>query len=267
MPIWKLYKGESKTFEGTVLIATSAGMTPTNYDITGATLGFDIGSVMGNWMMRTDSLFGSLGKEILPFGDFSNGTYFVQHSSPVLATYRDAIPFATVLRISSASDAEFSTFVTGFGTVDTFTNATFVYSVFLKSYLNPMKFNGVDNFSGGTTFSGGLTLTREWKNYRGSLVTGVNSVQHWATLLFSVPSTGIHGAYIANVSFKEIVATSNFQIMTGSMGVYRYSFEPRDTENLAATSYYFDIWLRTPAEKEYILTVGTLQLLPTVGTF
>lgn len=59
---------------------------------------------------------------------------------------------------------------------------------------------------------------------------------------------------------------TSFNYTVATLGVYQFALAPPDTESLAATSYYFDIWIKTPANKEYCLTVGTLELQDVVGT-
>lgn len=82
-------------------------------------------------------------------------------------------------------------------------------------------------------------------------LTGATMTWHMGSVL-AVPMMLRSGS-----SFTYTVATS---------GVYQFALTPGDTESLAATSYYFDIWIKTPATKEYCLTVGTLELQDVVGT-
>src|SRR3990172_5421437 len=68
MATWKIYKGEDASFGGVVQLNS------TNYDITAATLGFDLGTTLGAWIIRTNSLFGSLGTNQIVNGNFMQGT-------------------------------------------------------------------------------------------------------------------------------------------------------------------------------------------------
>lgn len=49
-------------------------------------------------------------------------------------------------------------------------------------------------------------------------------------------------------------------------GSWTFSLSQTDTESLSATSYYFDIWLKTSGAKEYCLQVGTFVVKEVVGT-
>lgn len=59
---------------------------------------------------------------------------------------------------------------------------------------------------------------------------------------------------------------SNFTLSTVNTGVYQFNIYAQDTRGFVATSYYFDIWLKTSGNRLYCLTVGTAILHPTVGT-
>ena len=65
---------------------------------------------------------------------------------------------------------------------------------------------------------------------------------------------------------RSSASGTNFAFTATSSGVYNFSMSPADTESLLATSYYFDIWLKTSGLKEYCLTVGTLIIKDVVGT-
>jgi len=52
----------------------------------------------------------------------------------------------------------------------------------------------------------------------------------------------------------------------GSLGSWTFSVAQADTESLFATSYYFDIWLKTSGAKEYCLQLGTFIVKEVVGT-
>lgn len=58
---------------------------------------------------------------------------------------------------------------------------------------------------------------------------------------------------------------TNFSFGT-AIGTYTFSLSDVDTELLAATTYYWDMWLTTTGGNEYCLTVGTLNLMGVVGT-
>jgi hypothetical protein len=105
-----------------------------------------------------------------------------------------------------------------------------------------------------------------WRKYQGTLSAAGTAVSGTLNISATAWTTARNNIEFADIFIGRVIATHGFQIMGGTMGVYRYSFLPEDTENLAATSYYFDIWMRTPQNKEYTITVGTIQLLPVVGT-
>jgi hypothetical protein len=269
MPTWKFYKGESKTFEGTVLISTMAGMTPTNYDITNATMGFDMGTAMGQWMIRTDSVIGSYGTNFLTNSDFSLGTAGWLEDSFGSSIYVETSvftsPFATVLIIPIQ------------GTVNPAilkyqTSYPFAAGAYYWRFDSKMGGNARNATIATITVPvgkgiGDILSKSSWSRFKGTNSTLINA-SNFVYVSFNYWGGAGDSAtvYFDNFYLSRLIATSSFQIMTGTMGVYRYSFLPEDTENLAATSYYFDIWMRTPQNKEYTITVGTIQLLPVVGT-
>lgn len=59
---------------------------------------------------------------------------------------------------------------------------------------------------------------------------------------------------------------SSLQITTATSGVYQFEWQPEDTQDLAIGVYYWDLWYKNTANKEYCVTVGTLTLLSVVGT-
>ena len=59
---------------------------------------------------------------------------------------------------------------------------------------------------------------------------------------------------------------SSLQITVATLGIYQFEWQPEDTEELSAGSYYFDLWYKNSANKEYCVTVGTVTLLGVVGT-
>lgn len=270
MPTWKLYKGENKTFEGTVLIATAAGMTPTNYDITGATMGFDVGTAMGQWMIRTDSIFGSHGTNVLVNSDFSQGTTNWTEDSFGSLTYIESGVFVTPFSGCLAIPIK--------GTVNP---AILKYEIGypFASGVNYWKFNAkmggnarnatIATITAPSNMGIGSILSKVyWGEYEGTTNSIINATSFvYISFEYYGNSGDSATVYFDNLHLSRKIATSQFQIMPGTMGVYRYSFVPADTENLVATSYYFDIWLRNTSGAEYVITVGTLQLLPTIGTF
>jgi len=52
----------------------------------------------------------------------------------------------------------------------------------------------------------------------------------------------------------------------GTLGVWTFEFWPIDTEGLTGTFYLFDLWLRTSSQKEYMLSLGTVNLGKVMGT-
>lgn len=286
MPTWKMYKGESKTFEGTVLLATAAGMVPTNYDITQATLGFDMGRSMGNWTIRLDSLYGSLdlATNYIQDGDFANGTFgwageptqypAASYSWPIgtqlaqLGTFPHMLGFILKSATNFAMITNFSDGTCGTGGYNQGITGMYYAEGFVK-FINSGVLS-IASLTLGYVALSDITLaaTNNWVRFSGTSNSG-NLMTNPSILFYgTAPSGGASKTgYLANLKCYRIAATSAFQIMTGSMGVYRFSFKPEDTQNLTATSYYFDIWMRTPSLDEYVLTIGTLQLLPVVGTF
>jgi len=73
------------------------------------------------------------------------------------------------------------------------------------------------------------------------------------------------GSVLSSPIYTRIGATS-FTHTVATLGVYQFTLSPIDTENLAATTYLFDMWVRTPAAKEYCLTVGTFVINDVIGT-
>lgn len=59
---------------------------------------------------------------------------------------------------------------------------------------------------------------------------------------------------------------SSLQILAGTVGVWRFEFQPVDTEGILAGPYLYDLWYRTAAGKEYALTLATVTILPVIGT-
>jgi len=65
---------------------------------------------------------------------------------------------------------------------------------------------------------------------------------------------------------RSMAGGTNFSYTGTTTGIYTFSLGPADTQNLIATTYWWDIWLKTAGAKEYCLVVGTLVVRETVGT-
>jgi hypothetical protein len=238
-----------------------AGMTPTNYDITNATMGFDMGTAMGQWMIRTDSTWGSLGANLIYNGGFSSGTNSWSDSqSNTLFMLSTLFTLGRTDVMGVGGDATSATLS---GAAIPMAGGTYIFSVDVL---------GFHNITAATLTKALAPSTMlPMISFANDLWTKIEDFSTKNILSTTVPkimiTMGDNGTVaLDNITMRKQFATSNFQIMGGTMGVYRYSFLPEDTENLAATSYYFDIWMRTPQNKEYTITVGTIQLLPVVGT-
>jgi len=114
-----------------------------------------------------------------------------------------------------------------------------------------------------------------WKVYRGSdnlfegsvtfaTVTGAELAPYdlnGGTLTWHMGSTWEYPMYT-----RSSAGGTNFSFTGTTTGIYTFSLSPQDTQTLVATTYWFDIWLKTSGNREYCLTVGTLTVRETVGT-
>lgn len=68
MPTWKVDKGETALYEGTIQVATTQGATPTPYDLTGGTLAVHWGPSMGSIHKTQTSLGTALTIQVATLG-------------------------------------------------------------------------------------------------------------------------------------------------------------------------------------------------------
>jgi len=71
------------------------------------------------------------------------------------------------------------------------------------------------------------------------------------------------GAVLGSPTYTR---ATNFTVTVATLGVYQFALLPADTEGLSIGSYIYDIWIRTPAAKEYCLMVGTVEIQGVMGT-
>lgn len=81
-----------------------------------------------------------------------------------------------------------------------------------------------------------------------------------ATMYFQI------GSVLSPYMKRWSVGGSSISYVSTTSGVWRFSIEPQDTADWTATSYYYDVWIRTGGGNKYRIEQGTLQLNAVVGT-